>query len=739
MGDDFDFDFESFEVPDFDIESEPEVIDVSPVKPVEEMSPDEVDAEFNSLASLIDNDPDTIAAKAALLEAETVLNNVEVERAAKMEQYDLLAKQRAELEKQLAEIAGQMSTLNYEASSIRVQHRQAEDKRERARKELEIAQERIRVEYSGRQALADMDLIAKKCTWFTGAVLPDGKEYKIFPEQYNGAKFLATAKRCILGDGMGTGKSLQSIAALDLSQAKKVLIICQADITYNFEAEVRMWSQRLTANLVGMPKMQRNQMLSFLKIAEEICVIVNYEAWRKDLTLIERLISLGFDTVILDEAHNLKDTASIAYKGVKSILHTVNVCPRDNTVMPELLDTAGNIVKGTNDKAMARMCPTCGWSGQSYDIEGANSNVMTWDELEELKYWKVRSAERIWPMTGTPILNKPHDMYALLSLIDPLKFDNRNQFLRQYAEMSPYTGRWTFGEGGTERLFKRLRGKYLARTMEEMGIELPAQFPVIHDIDLDREAYALQAEVIDQITESAQIVLNSGKALPILAQIAIILRQRQANVWPGGISWEYVDPETQVREIIKVSEEVQESIKIDAATNIIAEAIERGERVVLFSQFKTALAELDRRLNNMTTESGQNIRAVRFDGDTTDDMAVQIKRNFDKKHGEEAKWDVVLANYKVGGTGLNFTAARRTVILDEEWNPGKRDQAYARTRRIGQDETTFVDVLRLNKTVDTWLSKLIEEKEEMIGGFDASAKDMQASWLDAFSKGDLKG
>jgi SNF2 family DNA or RNA helicase len=231
--------------------------------------------------------------------------------------------------------------------------------------------------------------------------------------------------------------------------------------------------------------------------------------------------------------------------------------------------------------------------------------------------------------------------------------------------------------------------------------------------------------------------MNSGKALPILAQIAIITRQRQANVWPGGIKWIEKDPNTGIETIVKVSEEVTESIKIDKAIEIIKDSVERGERVVLFSQFKTALEELELRVNATELDNGELITAVRFDGSTDDDTKAAIKKNFDKKHGEAKKWDVVLANYKVGGTGLNYTQAQRTVILDEEWNPGKRDQAYARTRRIGQDETTFVDILRVEKTIDTWLMRLIAEKEDMINGFEASANDMQGAWLQAFQNGEF--
>lgn len=732
--DDFDFDFD---MSDFE---DPKPEPVAPKKSVEDMTSDEILSEFDSL---VNSDPEVIAAKAILMEAEAVLSDIAAQRAAKAEAFEALENQRAELQKQLAEITRKMTELNSVANDFRSKEWEANDKKVRASKTIDMTAERLRVQMEAKKQFNHYDDIAKNCAWFNGVTFQDGKTYRIFEQQYIGAKFLASAKRAILADGMGTGKSLQSIAALDLAEAKRVLIVCQSDITTNFDQEVRTWApNKAVANIRGLPKMQRNAMLKMLNdFSEEFIVIVNFEAWRKDLALVEHLVSMGFDTVIVDEAHNIKDTASVAFRGVRDLCHKVNRCPKDGTVLPSVLDASGNVVKGKNGKEIARICPKCAWSGQSFDLTGRADEMenMTRDEVMAVKYWMCRTVQRIWPMTGTPILNRPQDLYALLNLIDPITFDNQRQFLRSYCIMDPYSQRWSFGPGGMERLARRLKGKYLARTMTDMGITLPEQRPVIHEIDMDKETYPKQAEIIEQITNSAQIIMDSGKALPIQAQIAVILRQRQANVWPGGIHWKYMDPDTKIEHVFEVSEEVRESIKMDFVTNLIMEAVDRGERLVLFSQFKTALNELHMRINGTETEYGNVISSVVFDGETPQDLRTEVKRNFDRKNGEEKKWDIVLAHYKVGGTGLNFTAAVRTIILDEEWNPGKRDQAYARTNRIGQVETTFVDVIRLSKTVDTWLARLIQEKQDMIEGFDSASNDVQAAWVDAFKKGEFNG
>jgi len=176
-------------------------------------------------------------------------------------------------------------------------------------------------------------------------------------------------------------------------------------------------------------------------------------------------------------------------------------------------------------------------------------------------------------------------------------------------------------------------------------------------------------------------------------------------------------------------------------TGLLPEIV-TDERVVVFSQFKEPLREMARRCEKA------GISATIMDGDTPDDMRNAIATNFDLKYGEEPRWQVVLCNYRVGGVGLNFTAATQMIVLDEEWNPGKRDQAYDRIHRMGQDMPVTIHVLRARKPlppgmsagtlsgggIDMWLAGIIDQKEQIVGGFE-SAMDLAAMGKDALDSG----
>ena len=76
------------------------------------------------------------------------------------------------------------------------------------------------------------------------------------------------------------------------------------------------------------------------------------------------------------------------------------------------------------------------------------------------------------------------------------------------------------------------------------------------------------------------------------------------------------------------------------------------------------------------------------------------------------------------------------VILDEEWNPGRQEQALGRIDRLGQRRETQIHTIRVEKSIDTWMKEIIEAKKEIIDGFEAQANITQ-SMYDALRNGDI--
>jgi SNF2 family DNA or RNA helicase len=343
--------------------------------------------------------------------------------------------------------------------------------------------------------------------------------------------------------------------------------------------------------------------------------------------------------------------------------------------------------------------------------------------FQRLKELRGSGVKRFLPMTGTFILNKPEDIWTALHIIDPEAFPTINEFRDNYCEYDYYDSKWVFRPGGERSLLIRLGGRIVKRTMAEAGIVLPKMH--IHDIDIEFTpgTYEDQRMIMRQLADHSQIILDSDRKVSIVEQIALITRQRQCAVWPAGI--QIKDPMSGDI-VFSVGEDVQESIKIDWVQNKIKELRNGNKRIAVFSQFKTALAELERRLII------EGFKVVRYDGDTDKQTKLKVKRDFDRRHVDktgEYEWDIVLCNFKTGGVGLNFTHITDMIMLDEEWNPGKNQQAYKRIQRIGQTKETHIWIPRLKGAIDGWMKSLNDSKADLIHGFESEV-DLQKEFND---------
>lgn len=597
-------------------------------------------------------------------------------------------------------------TIDQAVARIGQIEQRAQERRQRiiaARQELERAE---RLEAAREQAEAlESDVqrlsarflsIARDKPWYTGV----GADDAIMPHQWQGVQFGAVAKRWLLGDGPGLGKTRQAVGFLDLVGAKRVVVVAERNICAQFAGEIMEYApHRTVVNLTRRTPQKRHQMLDTLLSMDEGVAVVNFEIWRRDKDVLGKLISWEVDSVIIDEAHNLKRMSTSNYKNIELLTMMDNVCPKCRGHIYGLV-TRDEKTK----RKVPKPCPTCGWK------KGEPTGKVYGNKLDELL--SSKSVKHLCLTTGTPILNSPEDLFPLLHLINPVLFPSLKRFKEDYLIKNYFNNKWDFRDGAMDRLKPFIEHMFLARKLGDVGVKLPPQHPVVIPVEIDKDAYPKQLRTIQQITKAAQIVLDSGESMTIMHLIALITRKRQANVWPGGIKIVDTnkDSPTYGEVLFDAGTEIRESAKMDAVQDMIE--FHKDSRQIVFSQFKTGLSEFEERL----TKAG--FRVCRFDGDTPEGLRQEIRENFDRRKGQKAKWDVVLANYKTGGTGLNFSAATVTHILDEEWNPGKRDQAYHRTHRIGQTEETYVYVYRVPRSIDTWMANIIRHKERIIEGFE---------------------
>lgn len=508
--------------------------------------------------------------------------------------------------------------------------------------------------------------------------------------QIDGAVHLALTKEALLGDDRGLGKTLTALISLDLLEARKIIAIVPADIIENFLREVAKWApHRSPVNLYGMNRGQRDFLLRALKGAPEFMVVVNYEGWRSDTHLIEDLAALQADSLVLDEAHKGKTASSIQGKGIQQLRYYVNTCP-DCTLCDIKFDGAL--------KPQEEYKCWCGKTGPITDF---------------------CSIKNVIPMSGTFILNRPQELYPMLRLVDIKNFSSEKDYLKDFCrKVGPSTWKWSYN--GERDLMKKIGPRFLARTRAQVGDEMPPPEPMEHFIPMDElaKSHPKQHEAYKQIKEFMELAFTEEATMKMPEVIVRLMRMRQVLVWPAAIEFADRDENGNVKR--RFSLDVCESWKLDKAEELIRDINEEGKRVVVFSQFKPGIHELQRRLGR---------RTAIYDGSASKGERNAIQLDFDASTApDQPRWDNVVCSYRTAGEGLNFNTASDMILLDREWNPGRESQAIGRMDRIGQKNKTRVHYLTVGNSVDSWMANLIDSKADMIGGF----KDEALGWKEAY-------
>lgn len=132
-------------------------------------------------------------------------------------------------------------------------------------------------------------------------------EVQYWPHQIEGIRTMARMGSFLLADEMGLGKSLQAltVAAIDFERgwAKRVLVVAPVSLKWNWEEEIKRFTSFTHILLDGTPVERNLQLAQYIGYNIDV-LIVNYEQVEKHLDIIN---SVGFDIVIFDEAHMMKN------------------------------------------------------------------------------------------------------------------------------------------------------------------------------------------------------------------------------------------------------------------------------------------------------------------------------------------------------------------------------------------------------------------------------------------------
>ena len=302
-------------------------------------------------------------------------------------------------------------------------------------------------------------------------------------------------------------------------------------------------------------------------------------------------------------------------------------------------------------------------------------------------------------LTGTPLTNRPRDLFVLLQLVGHPLGRSFIAFAKRYcaAEKTEY-GWQTGGASNIEELTVQLHGVMLRRSKDQV-LALPPKLRTWLPVEVPKGTGVRDMrKVVDLLIGEEKIVSSS-------AIDERVLRGRLLHA-------------------VTLARQTLAAAKVKSTIEFVTGAVEQGEKVIVFSCFEDPLEQLAEHFRGSV---------VLVTGSTPAEKRQTIVDRFQ----QEDRIRIFLANIIAGGVGHNLTAATQVVFNDLDWVPANHWQAEDRAYRIGQTRTVNVTYMIAANTIDDFVQSVLERKGALVRAVvngTALAPDLSGNVLDELQR-----
>lgn len=361
----------------------------------------------------------------------------------------------------------------------------------------------------------------------------------------------------------------------------------------------------------------------------------------------------------------------------------------------------------------------------NYDILAKHFDTLfdiDWDiiGLDEAHYIKSKDAKRskacrvlahahgkskkpfLIELTGTPIVNRPAELWHLLHCIDPVQWKSFTKFASRYCNAHiGYGGRWDVsGAKNLDELQRILRSGYMIRRLKaDVLKDLPPKRRQI--IELGRAKYeAVLAKeqkvrtIYDKVAQRAEVL---DKKLA-----AAIKTGDQKNIMEYRSQLDHMSSDAigDFSTIAKVRHETALA-KVPECCKFIEQILEEKEKVVVFAHHRDVIEQI--------ADKFKNESVILYGG-----MGSAEKDNAVQKFLHNKKCRVFVISIMAGGVGLTLTAADVAVFVELDYSPSNNTQAEDRLHRVGQKSCVFVYHLVVEGSIDAHIARMCVDKQDVI-------------------------
>lgn len=287
------------------------------------------------------------------------------------------------------------------------------------------------------------------------------------------------------------------------------------------------------------------------------------------------------------------------------------------------------------------------------------------------------------PMTGTPIVNKPTDLYLPLKLIGGHNFKNFYTWCLRYCIYGGYGDKEIVGYKNISELKNLLQPNMIRRLKADI-LDLPPKIQYTEYV----ENTPYQSRLYDKISQ--EMINKKAEILSSLNPTVAFMRLRQVNGSP-----ELID------NTLKTDSDdyIKHNAKLKRLLELLEDAKERGEKTIVFSNWVEPLRTLYKFVS-------ARYKTCCFTGTMKSDERERHKQVFQNN----PEYTVLLGTIGAAGTTHTFTAATNVIFYDEPWTPADKVQAEDRAHRIGTKSSVNIFTLISKDTVDDKVHDILYQK-----------------------------
>jgi SNF2 family DNA or RNA helicase len=350
------------------------------------------------------------------------------------------------------------------------------------------------------------------------------------------------------------------------------------------------------------------------------------------------------------------------------------------------------------------------------DIDYLSS--MEWETvvLDEAQYIKTSStqyaqaAKRLsartrLALTGTPIENRLDELWSIFQFVLPGLLGSHQSF-RERFEIPIIRNNDFLAKDKLKKLIAPFK---LRRVKSEVLQDLPPKVEDVRMCDLSAHQQALYRALVERDGERlADELRDAGKKIDYISVFAALSKLKRICDHPALV---VNGPRTMDLH----------SGKFDVFKELMQEALDSGQKVVVFTQYLEMMNIIEDYLRHLRVDFAE-IR-----GDSRE-RAEAIKR-----FNENENCKVFVCSLMAGGVGIDLTSASVVIHYDRWWNAAREDQATDRVHRWGQRRGVQVFKLLTRGTLEEKIDKMISAKGDLMN----SIVDVDAGSFKRFDREEL--